>query len=272
MGKADPRPNCSSRASGAARRRRRQGRCSAVAVPASGGLAWQGEWVRHYTHQDKACENPRVPGQGDPRAVRRARAARRGGASRRRRPSASRGASAARVVVKAQIHAGGRGKGGGVKLAKYRRRGRAGRQGHARHDARHAPDRPGRARGRSACSSRRGCRSTRELYLGLVLDRAAGRPVLMVSSAGRHGDREGRRGDARADLQGVHRPGHRAAAVPGAEAGLRHRAWTGRWWPRPVKLMLAHLRGVLGDRRVAGRDQPAHRRRRAATCWRSTRR
>ena len=32
------------------------------------------------------------------------------------------------VVVKAQIHAGGRGKGGGVKLAKSARRGRAARR------------------------------------------------------------------------------------------------------------------------------------------------
>ena len=39
------------------------------------------------------------------------------------------------VVVKAQIHAGGRGKGGGVKLAKTRRRVRDDRQGDARHDA-----------------------------------------------------------------------------------------------------------------------------------------
>ena len=45
-------------------------------------------------------------------------------------------------VVKAQIHAGGRGKGGGVKVVKSRR-GREGRsQAHARHDAGHAPDRP----------------------------------------------------------------------------------------------------------------------------------
>ena len=55
------------------------------------------------------------------------------------------------VVVKAQIHAGGRGKGGGVKLAKSPDAGREDRARHDRHDARHAPDRPGRPRRRRAC-------------------------------------------------------------------------------------------------------------------------
>ena len=47
------------------------------------------------------------------------------------------------VVVKAQIHAGGRGKGGGVKVAEgRRRRGARARREDPRHAARHAPDRP----------------------------------------------------------------------------------------------------------------------------------
>ena len=46
------------------------------------------------------------------------------------------------VVVKAQIHAGGRGKGGGVKLAKERGRGRRTRDTDFRHESHHAPDRP----------------------------------------------------------------------------------------------------------------------------------
>src|SRR4030095_13916623 len=87
------------------------------------------------------------------------------------------------VVVKAQIHAGGRGKGGGVKLAK-------------------SPDQPekiardmigmtlvthqtgpeGRTVGRVLIEE--GLQMTRELYLSIVLDRAAGRPAIMASAAG----------------------------------------------------------------------------------------
>ena len=45
------------------------------------------------------------------------------------------------VVVKAQIHAGGRGKGGGVKLARSPEEAREIASPDARDDARHAPDR-----------------------------------------------------------------------------------------------------------------------------------
>jgi succinyl-CoA synthetase beta subunit len=87
------------------------------------------------------------------------------------------------VVVKAQIHAGGRGKGGGVKLAK-------------------TPDEAAQMAGRmlgvtlvtyqtgpegrlvSRVLVEEGLQMTRELYLGLVLDRSSGRPVLMVSQEG----------------------------------------------------------------------------------------
>ena len=54
-------------------------------------------------------------------------------------------------VVKAQIHAGGRGKGGGVKVAQLARRGRAARRRDPRHAARHAPDRARQARRCAAC-------------------------------------------------------------------------------------------------------------------------
>ena len=48
-------------------------------------------------------------------------------------------------VVKAQVHAGGRGKAGGVKLARDRStRSRSRAKAHARHAARHQPDRPRR--------------------------------------------------------------------------------------------------------------------------------
>ena len=87
------------------------------------------------------------------------------------------------VVVKAQIHAGGRGKGGGVKLAK------------SADDAEkiaaqmigmtlvtHQTGPEGRVVGRVLIEE--GLQMTRELYLSLVLDRAAGKPVMMASAAG----------------------------------------------------------------------------------------
>ncbi len=87
------------------------------------------------------------------------------------------------VVVKAQIHAGGRGKGGGVKVVKN-------------------PDEAERAAkdmlgmllvtyqtGPTGQTVRRvlveqGLRIKRELYLGLVIDRSTERPVMMVSPEG----------------------------------------------------------------------------------------
>ena len=87
------------------------------------------------------------------------------------------------VVVKAQIHAGGRGKGGGVKLA------------HNPNEAEHlarvmigkklvtvqtGPE--GRVVKRVLIEE--GLEVARELYLGIVIDRTSGRPVFMASSEG----------------------------------------------------------------------------------------
>jgi len=87
------------------------------------------------------------------------------------------------VVVKAQIHAGGRGKGGGVKIAK------------SPSDATklaqdmigmtlvtHQTGPEGRVVGRVLIEE--GLQMQRELYLSLLLDRAAGKPVMMASAAG----------------------------------------------------------------------------------------
>src|ERR1700736_5713949 len=87
------------------------------------------------------------------------------------------------VVVKAQIHAGGRGKGGGVKVAK---------------DAAEALEIARRILGMTLITHQTGPESRvvkrllveetlpieRELYLGIVLDRVQGKPVFMASSAG----------------------------------------------------------------------------------------
>jgi succinyl-CoA synthetase beta subunit len=87
------------------------------------------------------------------------------------------------VVVKAQIHAGGRGKGGGVKVAK---------------DAAEAVEIAKKMLGMRLVTHQTGPEGivvqrllveealpiARELYLGIVLDRAQGKPVFMASSAG----------------------------------------------------------------------------------------
>src|SRR6266853_3249578 len=87
------------------------------------------------------------------------------------------------VVVKAQIHAGGRGKGGGVKVAK---------------DANEAAEIAKKMLGMKLMTHQTGPGGRivqrllveetlpieRELYLGIVLDRAVGKPVFMASAAG----------------------------------------------------------------------------------------
>ncbi len=87
------------------------------------------------------------------------------------------------VVVKAQIHAGGRGKAGGVKLA---------------HGAAEAVRWAGEILGKTLVTAQTGPQGrlvkrvlieeglevARELYLGLVIDRGMGRPVFMASTEG----------------------------------------------------------------------------------------
>src|SRR5947209_16585400 len=87
------------------------------------------------------------------------------------------------VVVKAQIHAGGRGKGGGVKVAK---------------NAAEATEIAKRMLGMNLVTHQTGPEGRivqrllieetlpieRELYLGIVLDRALGESVFMASEAG----------------------------------------------------------------------------------------
>ncbi|MGH9723354.1 MAG: ADP-forming succinate--CoA ligase subunit beta [Bryobacteraceae bacterium] len=87
------------------------------------------------------------------------------------------------VVVKAQIHAGGRGKGGGVKIAR---------------DAAEAAELAAKILGMKLVTHQTGPEGRivqrllveetlpieRELYLGIVLDRAQGKTVFMASSAG----------------------------------------------------------------------------------------
>jgi succinyl-CoA synthetase beta subunit len=87
------------------------------------------------------------------------------------------------VVVKAQIHAGGRGKGGGVKLAK---------------SVEEATELAGKILGMNLVTHQTGPEGRivrrllieetlpieRELYLGILVDRGEGKPVFMASAAG----------------------------------------------------------------------------------------
>src|SRR5882672_7437 len=87
------------------------------------------------------------------------------------------------VVVKAQIHAGGRGKGGGVKLART---------------VDEAEEIAGRMIGMNLVTAQTGPEGRqvqkvlieegldirRELYLGIVIDRQVGKPVFMASASG----------------------------------------------------------------------------------------
>ncbi len=87
------------------------------------------------------------------------------------------------VVVKAQIHAGGRGKGGGVKLAKSPAEATTIAQDMIGMTlVTHQTGPAGRVVGRVLIEE--GLQMQRELYLSLLLDRAAGKPVLMASAAG----------------------------------------------------------------------------------------
>ncbi|HEY2433120.1 MAG TPA: ADP-forming succinate--CoA ligase subunit beta [Vicinamibacterales bacterium] len=87
------------------------------------------------------------------------------------------------VVVKAQIHAGGRGKGGGVKVVKGPDEARAAAakmlgMNLVTHQTGPAGQKVQRV------LVEQGLRIARELYLGIVLDRSSERLVLMVSSEG----------------------------------------------------------------------------------------
>src|SRR5580700_7720733 len=87
------------------------------------------------------------------------------------------------VVVKAQIHAGGRGKGGGVKVAKNAvQAAEFARQILGMTLVTHQTGPEGRLVKRLLIEET--LPIERELYLGIVLDRVQGKPVFMASSAG----------------------------------------------------------------------------------------
>ena len=86
-------------------------------------------------------------------------------------------------VVKAQIHAGGRGKGGGVKLARSPEEARGHAQAMLGMMLKTPQTGPEGQRVRRVYVEQ-GCRIARELYLGMTLDREAGRVAVMASTEG----------------------------------------------------------------------------------------
>ena len=126
-------------------------------------------------------------------------------------------------VVKAQIHAGGRGKAGGVKIAK---------------SPAEVRELAGKMLGMTLVTKQTGpagkevkrvyvedgCDIKRELYLGMLIDRATVAHHRHGLDRGRHGHRGGRGQPPREDHQGRDRSGDRAHALPCAPHRLRPRA------------------------------------------------
>ena len=90
---------------------------------------------------------------------------------------------AAPWAVKAQIHAGGRGKGGGIKLARSLDE-VAEAAGQMLGMQLVTPQTGADGRQVRRLYIERGCAIERELYLGLLIDRASGRPMFIASPAG----------------------------------------------------------------------------------------
>src|SRR5881227_3687097 len=111
------------------------------------------------------------------------------------------------VVVKAQIHAGGRGKGGGVKVAKdHAEAGELARKILGMTLVTHQTGPEGRLVQRLLIEET--LPIDRELYLGIVLDRVLGKPVFMASASGGMEIEEVAARDPEAILKEFIEPGH----------------------------------------------------------------
>jgi succinyl-CoA synthetase beta subunit len=137
------------------------------------------------------------------------------------------------VVVKAQIHAGGRGKGGGVKIAK---------------DANEAAEIAKKMLGMKLVTHQTGPEGRivqrllveetlpieRELYLGIVLDRAIGKPVFMASSAGGMEIEEVAAKSPELILKEALEPGYGLAAFQGRNLAFGMGVPAASTWPRSI--------------------------------------
>ena len=138
------------------------------------------------------------------------------------------------VVVKAQIHAGGRGKGGGVKLARSAEDCEAlAKVMLGMTLVTHQTGPEGRVVRRLLIEQGMDLEGAREMYLAIVVDRASGKPVFMASSQGGMDIEEVAAKNPKAILQGDDRAGRGLPGLPGPQAGLRPRASGPRCCPRP---------------------------------------
>ena len=160
-------------------------------------------------------------------------------------------------AVKAQIHAGGRGKAGGVKLARSRGRGRGGGSAMlGKTLVTHQTGPEGRVVKRVYVEA--GCDIARELYLALSIDRAQRPDQLIAAAEGGVDIEELAARSPEKIVRERDRPGGRAVAVPCPPARLRLRA-VGAADRQAGRLRRRALPRLHRARRLAGRDQPAGR-------------
>ena len=160
------------------------------------------------------------------------------------------------VVVKAQIHAGGRGKGGGVKIAK---------------SVSEAGELADKMLGMKLVTHQTGPegRIVRRLLIEETLPiekelvpRNSGGPRGRQAGVhgfgrGRNGNRAGGRGKSRCHSEAAHRSGHGPGGVSGAQDGFQ--AWAERQADQSRgAISFESLQGVSRHRCIAGRDQSLH--------------
>ena len=161
------------------------------------------------------------------------------------------------VVVKAQIHAGGRGKGGGVKVAKTARRRRGCGREDLRHAARHARRPAPRARRCSACSSSRASTSRTSSTSACCSTARPRRVDRDGVDRGRHGHRGGRGASTprrSSRTRSTRRPAGRTAS---RASSRRQLGLTGKAAERARQVPDGADPLLRGDGLLAARDQPA---------------
>ncbi len=132
-------------------------------------------------------------------------------------------AGATGVVVKAQIHAGGRGKGGGVKIAKsVNEAGELAAKMLGMKLVTHQTGPEGRIVRRLLIEET--LPIEKELYLGILVDRAEGKPVFMASAAGGMEIEQVAAENPDAILKQHIDPGHGPRGVSGAQDRFQARA------------------------------------------------